>query len=239
MTTLVVGATGATGRCLVQHLLGRGQRVRAIVRSKERMPDAIRRHPELSLIEASLLELKEDELRDAVAGSGAIASCLGHNLSLRGVFGPPHRLVSDATQRLCQAARHVVSTSPIRFVLMNSAGVQNRSLNESASRRERVVLGLLRLFLPPHADNEAAAEYLRTKIGPDDAAIEWVVVRPDSLFDADEVSPYTLHASPERSALFDPGKTSRINVGHFMAELITQDEVWSRWKGQMPVLYDA
>ncbi len=33
--------------------------------------------------------------------------------------------------------------------------------------------------------------------------------------------------------------TSRINVGHFMADLITDEEIWNRWKGQMPVIYNV
>lgn len=32
--------------------------------------------------------------------------------------------------------------------------------------------------------------------------------------------------------------TSRINVAHFMADLITDDDTWRRWKGRMPVIYD-
>jgi len=32
--------------------------------------------------------------------------------------------------------------------------------------------------------------------------------------------------------------TSRINVANFMAELITDDTLWSTWKGQMPVSYN-
>lgn len=39
-------------------------------------------------------------------------------------------------------------------------------------------------------------------------------------------------------AIFAPGQTSRINVGHFMADLITRDDTWARWKGQMPVIYN-
>jgi hypothetical protein len=62
-------------------------------------------------------------------------------------------------------------------------------------------------------------------------------VRPDTLINEDEVTEYEVHPSPTRSAIFDAGKTSRINVGHFMAELITDDELWNRWKGQMPVIY--
>jgi hypothetical protein len=29
------------------------------------------------------------------------------------------------------------------------------------------------------------------------------------------------------------GSTSRINVAHFMARLITDDDLWTRWQGQM------
>jgi hypothetical protein len=39
-------------------------------------------------------------------------------------------------------------------------------------------------------------------------------------------------------ALFDSGATSRINVGHFMAELILNKHTWQKWKGQMPIIYN-
>ena len=41
MTTLVVGASGATGRLLVEKLLKRGQHVRIIVRSTDDLPDEV------------------------------------------------------------------------------------------------------------------------------------------------------------------------------------------------------
>ena len=102
----------------------------------------------------------------------------------------------------------------------------------------RFVIGLLRLLLPPHVDNEQAADYLRSIVGQNDSAIEWAAVRPDGLIDESEVSEYEVHPSPIRSAIFDAGKTSRINVAHFMAELITDDQTWNQWKGQMPVIYN-
>ena len=64
-------------------------------------------------------------------------------------------------------------------------------------------------------------------------------VRPDSLVDQDEVSSYSLYASPVRSAIFNPGRTSRINVAHFMAELFYDQELWRTWKGKMPVIYNG
>ncbi|MCG8701069.1 MAG: hypothetical protein MI922_23655, partial [Bacteroidales bacterium] len=54
----------------------------------------------------------------------------------------------------------------------------------------------------------------------------------------EQVTAYEAFPSPIRSAIFNPGKTSRINVAHFMAELITHDDVWMQWKGKMPVLYN-
>ncbi len=45
MTTLVVGASGATGRLLVEQLCDRGQNVKVIVRSPDRLPETLR-HPE-------------------------------------------------------------------------------------------------------------------------------------------------------------------------------------------------
>ena len=87
-------------------------------------------------------------------------------------------------------------------------------------------------------DNEKAADYLRTRVGQNDGAIEWAAVRPDNLIDENQVTAYEVHASPIRSAIFDAGSTSRINVGHFMADLISDEDTWNKWKGHMPVIYN-
>jgi hypothetical protein len=193
----------------------------------------------LAVIGASLLDLSEAEMVGIVDGCGAVISCLGHNLTWKGVFGRPRRLVTDATRRLCTAIKASGAQGAVKFVLMNTAGNSNRDLHEPISLAQGCVVGLLRLLLPPHADNEKAADYLRIAIGQDDRVISWVAVRPDSLTDEGNVSEYTVHASPTRSAIFNAGTTSRINVAHFMVDLITDEETWNRWKGQMPVIYNA
>ncbi|MEZ4865556.1 MAG: NAD(P)-binding oxidoreductase [Caldilineaceae bacterium] len=237
MNILVVGATGATGRWLVKDLLDRGHAVKVIVRSPNSLPETVRNHPQLTAIQASLLDLADTQLADHVQGVDAVASCLGHNLTFKGIYGHPRRLVTDATRRLCNAIKTNQPAGHTKFVLMNTTGNRNRDLDEPISLAQHAVIGLLRLVLPPHVDNEQAADYLRTQIGQQDDLIEWVAVRPDGLIDADEVTPYELHRSPTRSAIFDAGQVSRINVAHFMAELITNDECWQRWRGQMPVIY--
>ena len=121
---------------------------------------------------------------------------------------------------------------------MNTTGNTNRDINEPISFGQKCVIGLLRLLLPPHVDNENAADYLRTQIGQNNKFIEWAAVRPDNLINEDHVTDYEIHPSPIRSAIFDAGKTSRINVGNFMANLISNTVLWNMWKGQMPVIYN-
>jgi hypothetical protein len=238
MKILVVGATGATGRLLVEQLLLSGHNVKAIVRSSDKLPEAIRNHDCLTVIQASILNLIDKKMTEIVNDCTAIASCLGHNLNWKGIFGHPRRLVTDATQLLCNAIKANKKKETTKFVLMNTAGNSNRGIHEPLSLLHRFVIMLIRLLIPPQLDNEMAADYLRTVIGQNDKTIEWSVVRPDTLINEDEVSQYEVHPSPTRSAIFNPGKTSRINVGHFMADLITDNDIWDKWKGQMPVIYN-
>ena len=238
MTTLVIGASGATGRLLVEQLLARGQQVRIIVRSTKNLPDSILNHDRLTVIQATVLDMSDAEMVKHVHGCDAVASCLGHNLSFKGMFGPPYKLVTDATRRLCNAIRQNKPTTPVKFVLMNTTGNSNRDVIEPISFGQKCVIGLLRLLLPPHVDNEQAADYLRTGIGQNDEEIEWAAVRPDGLIDEAEVTEFEIYPSPTRSAIFDAGTTSRINVGCFMADLISDDDIWTAWKGKMPVIYN-
>lgn len=238
MAILIVGASGATGRLLVEDLLNRGEKVKAIVRSSESLNEFLN-HKNLEIISASVLDLSDAEMAVHVKGCEAVASCLGHNITLKGIFGHPRHLVTDTARRLCKAIAENNPRKPVKYVLMNTTANRNRDLNEPISFAEKCTIALIRLLLPPHVDNEKAADYLRCKIGKNNKTIEWTAVRPDGLIDEKTVSEYTLHPSPTRSAIFNAGKTSRINVAHCMAELITNSNIWNKWKGQMPVIYNV
>lgn len=239
MNVLVVGASGATGRLLVEQLLNRDISVKILVRPQSELPDNLKDRKNLTIIRASILDLNDAELADHVKKCHAIASCLGHNLSFKGMYGHPRKLVLDATRKLCAAIIKNNPVNPIKFVLMNTAGNSNRDLNEPVSFAHKSIVGLIRLLLPPHRDNEETSDFLRTEIGHNHPKITWVAVRPDSLIDSKEVTKYEIHKSPIRSAIFNPGRTSRINVAHFMSDLIKDDEIWNNWRGQMPVIYNT
>ncbi len=238
MTVLVVGASGATGRHLVEQLLIQKHKVKAIVRSPEKLPESWRNNDNLQIISASILELSDREMSEYSQDCRAIVSCLGHNLTWKGIYGQPRKLVTDTTRRLCEAIKANKLEQAVRFILMNTIANRNRDLNEPISFAQKCVIALLRLLLPPHVDNEKAADHLRTKIGQNNECIEWTAVRPDGLTNENEVTDYEIHPSPTRGAIFNAGKISRINVGHFMANLISDDDLWKKWKGQMPVIYN-
>lgn len=232
-TTLVVGATGATGRHVVQMLLDRGQKVRTVVRSKERLNAILTGNDfgdRLEVTEAALLDLPQSKLEELTLGCDAIVSCLGHNLDWKGIWGQPRRLVTDAVNRLTSAVGPKQKT---KFILMGSNGVVNPSgTDDKRPFGERVLLCILRCLVPPHVDNEQAALALHELGGQ--TSIEWSVVRPDDLIDG-EVSNYELLSKP-KAGLFGAGKATRSNVAHSMVELILDDSEWQKWKFQMPVL---
>ena len=237
MKILVVGATGKTGIRLVTQLLEEGHSVTVIVRTVEKLPQNIMNHENLSITTSTILDMNHEDVIQHVENCDAIVSCLGHTMDFRGIFGHPRRLVSDSVHRLCQAVQTNKPSNPIKLLLMSSVGCRNSDAEEKISFAQLFVIGLLRLLLPPHSDNEKAANYLRTMIGQNNSHIEWAAIRPDDLIENDEVSAYSIHVSPIRS-IFNAGKTSRINVAHFMVQLITDTGTWSKWKGRMPVIYN-
>ena len=237
MTVLVVGATGKTGRALVEQLLSKGQKVRALVRSPRKLPAKVLDHPSATVIEANVLDLTDGEMAEHVKDCDAVVSCLGHVMDLKGIFGDPKRLCTDATQRLCDAIEENRPTQPTKFILMNTVGVQNPDLEEKRAWFERWLLALLGHTLPPHRDNETAAEHLHQNVGKESKHVEWCSVRPDSLVDA-EISPYDIEPSPT-TGILTGRPTARANVAHFMIELVENAELWSTWRFGMPVIMNS
>ena len=237
-TVLVLGASGATGSLLVEQLLDRGFLVKAMVRSFTALPESVLKHENLSLIIAHVDALTDTDISVHSADCDAIVSCLGHNLSFKGIYGRPRLLVTEAVRRFCHGLQKSDRGKAVKFVLMNTTGNTNRDVPEQVSFAQAAVVALIRLLLPPHVDNEKAADFLRCDIGQHNNAIEWVAVRPDKLIDEANVSEYEVYASPIRDAIFDAGASSRINVAHFMADLISDESLWNCWQGQMPVIYN-
>lgn len=237
-TILVLGGTGRTGRRVVSQLLSRGAHVRAIVRSAARLPTATLGHPRLSVTEAELLALSDEELRQHLTGCDAVVSCLGHTVSFQGVYGPPRDLVAQAVLRIARAAQALHVSPALRLVLMSTVSVNAPSgLDGRRGGFERAVVSALRAALPPARDNQRAADFLCHTIGPTHPLLEWVIVRPDTLIDG-EISPYAVHPGLVAS-LFHPENSTISNVAHFLCMLACEPGAWEEWKGRLPVIVDV
>ncbi|MBI5066619.1 MAG: SDR family oxidoreductase [Deltaproteobacteria bacterium] len=236
-TVLLVGGTGRTGLRTLRQLLERGVEVRAIVRTVSKLPPELAASPRLTAIEASLLSLPDEELQRHLRGCDAVISCLGHVLSLRGIFGPPRDLVTRATVRLCRGIEALRPAAPVRLILMSSVSVHRPGAADARrGALERALLGVLRALVPPARDNQRAADFLAEGIGSGNAFVEWAVVRPDTLLEG-EVSSYALHQGLV-NGIFSPGSTRMANVAHLLCELATDRAAWAAWKGKLPVITD-
>lgn len=115
MTILVVGASGATGRQLVEQLLIQGQNVKVVVRSPEKLPESWKNNARVEIVVASLLDFSDKEMMELTLDCHAIASCLGHNMNLKGIYGQPRKLVTDAARSLCNAIAANKPESPLNM----------------------------------------------------------------------------------------------------------------------------
>jgi putative NAD(P)-binding protein len=237
-TILLVGGTGRTGRHVLHQLLERGISVRAIVRSGGKLAPDAAGNPDLTVIEASLLSLPDEHLQRHLRGCDAVISCLGHVLSLKGIFGPPRDLVTRVTSRLCRGIEVLQPAASIKFILMSSVSVNRAGgLDTRRGFVEKAFLRMLRGVLPPARDNQRAADFLQERIGASNPFVQWTAVRPDSLLPGD-VSEYTVHGGLV-NGIFAPGSTNMANVAHFMCELVTNPKTWADWKAKLPVIINA
>lgn len=262
MVTLVLGATGGTGNQLVRQLICQGQSVRAIVRSTDKLLGSlhgVKYEDNLVVFEGSVLGMTDEEMQKLVGGCDVIVSCLGHNMTFRGVYGKPRRLVRDSIKRVHETLQSLQSpasssssqsslsssssssssasaplSTPTKMILMGTKGVANPDGSEDVRPLdERIALSMLRILLPPHKDNEETVHYVSNTIGQS-SNVEWVVVRPDELIHGDDVSEFKIFDKPY-GPLFGGGQTSRSNVAAFMTDLILDETVWNKWKYQMPM----
>lgn len=237
MKVLILGASGATGKLVVRQLIKRQIKIRAVIRKGAVLPREILTNPLVEIETGNIAEFDDSEMVRLLQDCDAIISCLGHNINFRGMFGQPRNLVFDTIRKVCRTVKGTADKK-VKLVFMSTTAYTSRILGEKNSFREGIVLSIFKLLLPPHRDNVKAADFLQEEIGKDNGKIEWIAVRPDTLINNDAESAYEVHESPVRSPVFNAGTVSRINVSHFMADLLTNDDLWRKWQYKMPVLYN-
>lgn len=91
-TVLLLGGTGRTGGRVLRQLVERGVRVRAAVRSADRLPADVAGDPRLTVVVADLLSMSDELVKGLLDGCDTVISCLGHTVSVQWVVVRPDSL---------------------------------------------------------------------------------------------------------------------------------------------------
>lgn len=159
MRLLIVGATGGTGRALVEQALERGHEVTALVRNPSRLGLS---HARLTAVVGDVMQ--PASLDAAVRGQDAVLSALGHK---RWFY--PTRILSAGTQHLADAMRrHGVR----RLIVETALGV-----GDSWWQMGLYYTLFVQVFiLPFYFFDKRRQEALVRRSG-----LDWTVVRPGAL----------------------------------------------------------
>lgn len=159
MRILIVGASGPTGRQLVQQALARGYRVTALVRRPESFKLT---HEHLTVVRGDVLD--PTAVDAAVAGQEAVLSTLGHKRWMI-----PTRILSAGTANVLAAMK---SHGVHRFVCVTSLGVGDSWWRMGLY----YTLFILPVILQFYFWDKHRQETLVRESG-----LDWTIVRPGAL----------------------------------------------------------
>jgi putative NADH-flavin reductase len=197
---LILGATGPTGRLLVERALEEGHDVTALVRDPKRLSIA---DPHLAIATGDATESRS--LESVLPHQGAVLSALGAGNSLRS------EIASRAMSALIPA---MLAQRVLRVIFLSAFGVGETF--EQASLVQRLVYRtLLRQIF---ADKAKADAMLRA------SALDWTLVYPTLLTNGSRTGSYR---AGERLSMKGMAKISRADVAAFMLAQLSSDE-WLR-----------
>ncbi len=161
MKILIVGATGATGRHVVDQALRRGHDVVALARNR---PD--QDFPDVGVVLGDVRD--RGTLAEALAGAQAVVSCLGVRLGQ-----DPGTVRSDGTEALVTA---MTEYAVPRLIAVSSVGVGDSRAGQSRPAR---------MLWPYLAGRQRLAEADRAeqRIRCAPTNLSWTIVRPPRLTD--------------------------------------------------------
>jgi putative NADH-flavin reductase len=210
MRLAIFGATGGTGRRLVERAIAEGHEVTAFVRNPSRMTA---RHERLKIVVGDVFDT--ERVREAVAGKEAVISVLGSRQPSNPLHphraGDPNGPASTGSGNIIMAMQeHGLR----RFVCQTAWGV-------GESKEEPGLAGafFMKVLVPPllrdeYADKEAQERIVR------ESDLEWVIVRPMILTNGPWTNDY--RAAED----LKPGRRpyiSRADAADFLMRQLTDD----------------
>jgi len=200
MRLAVFGATGGTGRQLVEQALAQGHEVTAVVRDPARLPVE---HTRLQVVQADVFD--PSSVTPTLAGADAVLSALG-----------PHPRADDMT--VCSRGVHSIlqamqDAGVRRIVAISGAPVPKRDPADGALWRVLLRPLLHRMFGRLYADLALMEVELL------ESAAEWTVFRPPLLTNRPLSGRYRTTLGRNASGGF--GRVSRADLADAMLRCLT------------------
>ena len=196
---LIIGASGGTGRLLVEQALAKGHLVTAFVRSPAKFSLT---HPNLRVMPGDVLDAAT--LEPAMQGQDAVLCALGHKRLLG-----PSTILSQGTANILRAMQNA---GVARFICESSLAIGN-----TAGRGGLLATLLVYpLILPFYMWDKLRQEKLITE-----SDLDWVIVRPAALTNGAARGQY--RHGPNVGSYVLPVRISRADVADFMLQQLTDD----------------
>lgn len=215
MRILILGATGRTGRLVLEEALDRGHEVTALVRDPARLG-------ETDALVLTGTPYEPGEIDRAIDGCDAVISCL--NISRRS-DNPFSRLV--APKDLMSRSTGLAIAAMIERGIRRIAVISSLGVGDSRPRLPAVFVWFAALTNIRHAmrDHERQEQALR------DSGLDWTIVRPAMLHDgpSGELTVALTNDEPLGS------RTSRRAVARFLIQILEDGDLI----GQAPAITDG
>lgn len=199
MKILVIGATGGTGRCVVEHALGAGHEVTAFARTPQKIS---LQHERLHVAQGDVLDA--DALLRAMQGQQAVICALGPAAGTA-----PGTLISDGTRNIIRA---MAQTGLRRLVFESGIMVGEGS---GLSAINRLLLSIFRALNRALYEDKVRAEQLIRQ-----SSLDWVMVRPPKLKHMPGRGHYRIGQGLNLNL---PAGLAHADVADFMVKSVTVD----------------
>jgi putative NADH-flavin reductase len=207
MKLTIFGASGRTGRPLVEQALGAGHDVTAFMRNPAKLQV---KHDRLRIVQGDVQDATKVE--EAIKGADVVLSVLGHSKD------SPDNIQTVATEHIVKAMKqHGVK----RIISLTGAGVKDPK--DEPKLVDRAIRGLLVLLQKNLLrDAEAHAEIIQR------SGLEWVIVRGPRLNEGPHTGKYRIGYIGKNSGTL----ASRADVADFMLKQVSD----TTYLGQSPVV---
>ncbi len=207
MKLTLFGASGRTGRPLVEQALAAGHEVTAFVRDPAKL---LIKHDRLRIVQGDVMD--STKVADAVAGADVVLSTLGHSK------GSPDNIQTIATEHIVNAMKkHGVK----RIISLTGAGVKDSK--DEPKLVDRLIRGLLVLVQKNVLrDAEGHAQVIQQ------SGLEWVIVRGPRLNEGPHTGVYRVGYIGKNSGTL----ASRADIADFMLKQVSD----TTYVGEAPVV---